>query len=234
MKIKILGDSCQVSDKGSSCCSSPAPVAKAGLKTHWDKTYSAAPEKKLGWYEDFPAETLCLVETCNLSPGSVILNVGAGTTTLIEFLLLMGYKNLIASDISRVSLDKLKNSLGNEKDKVQWIVDDLTNPAALMQIAPVDLWIDRAVLHFFTEPQERDTYFQLVQNKVKKGGYAIFAEYNLEGATKCAGLPIYRYSTDILAGNLGNDFELAGNFDHLYFMPSGAERPYVYALFRRK
>jgi hypothetical protein len=234
MKVKILGDSCEVGDKGSSCCSAPAAKAEVNLKTHWDEAYLNSPDNKLGWYESFPAETLCLVEKCNLSPDSVILNVGAGTTTLIEFLLLMGYKNIIATDISSASLNKLKNSLGDESGKVEYMVDDLTQPALLNKIAPVDLWIDRAVLHFFTRSEERDTYFELVRSKVKKGGFAIFAEYNLDGATKCAGLPIHRYSTDMLAGNLGNDFELVGNFDHLYFMPSGAERPYVYALFRKK
>ena len=67
-------------------------------------------------------------------------------------------------------------------------------------------------------------HLRLVQNKVKKGGYAIFAEYNLDGATKCAGLPIHRYSTDMLAGNLGNDFEplfCCNPFaEHGYYPPS--------------
>lgn len=131
-----------------------------------------------------------MVEKCNLSPDSVILNVGAGSTTLIEFLLLLRYKNIIATDISHVSLNKLKHSLKDDKDKVRWIVDDLTRPTLLKQIEAIDLWIDRAVLHFFTEPQDQATYFDLVKSKVKKGGFAIFAEYSLNGATKCAGLQV--------------------------------------------
>lgn len=232
MKFQLMGDSCNIDDKGSSCCSSAKE--EKNLKEHWNNAYLNSPDEKLGWYESFPEETICLVEKCNLSPDSVILNVGAGTTTLIEFLLLMGYKNVIATDISDASLEKLKQRLGDEKDKIKWIVDDLTRPTLLNRIEPVDLWIDRAVLHFFTEPQDREIYFGLVKSKVKEGGFAIFAEYNLSGASNCTGLPVHRYSTEILAGRLGNDFELDGSFDHIYFMPSGAERPYIYTLFKKR
>lgn len=179
------------------------PQKKKRALEHWNNAYLNSPDEKLGWYESFPEETICLVEKCNLSPDSLILNVSAGTTTLIEFLLLMGYKNIIVTDTSDASLEKLKQRPGYEKDKIKWIVDDLTLPTVLNQIEPVDLWIDRAVLHFFTRPQETDFYFELVGNKIKKGGFAIFAEYHLNGATKCTGLPVHGYSTEMLAGSLG-------------------------------
>lgn len=232
MNFQLMGDSCDIDDKSSSCCT-PAKEEK-NLQAHWDKAYLNSQNEKLGWYEEVPEETICLIEKCNLSADAVILNVGAGTTTLIEFLLLMGYENVIATDISETSLNKLKQNLGAEKDKVEWIVDDLTRPTLLNRIDPVDLWVDRAVLHFFTGRQEKKTYFDLVRSKVKKGGFAIFAEFSLEGATKCSGLPVHRYSTEMLAENLGNEFELIGSFNHIYIMPSGSERPYVYTLFRKK
>jgi len=37
----------------------------------------------------------------------------------------------------------------------------------------------------------------------------------------------------MLAEKLGDDFELTGSFDYIYTMPTGAERPYVYSLFRK-
>jgi len=229
----MTGESCGINDKGKSCCTAPVQESAVDLKEHWNRAYLNSAEDKLGWYEEFPQESICLVDKCNLSPGSLILNVGAGTTTLIEFLLLMGYRNIIATDISNDSLTKLKAGLGSDKDKVTWIVDDLTKPVLLKNIPPVDLWIDRAVLHFFTEPKDQDTYFELLKSKVRKGGYVIFAEFNLKGATKCSGLPIYRYSREMLAEKLGDNFELKDSFEYLYFMPSGAKRPYIYTLFRR-
>ncbi len=227
------GESCGIDDKGKSCCNTSKQEPEVNLREHWNKAYLNSADDKLGWYEEFPQESICMVEKCNLSPDSVILNVGAGTTTLIEFLLLMGYRNIIATDISNDSLHKLKVSLGAEEDKITWIVDDLTKPVLLKDITPVDLWIDRAVLHFFTEPHDQGTYFELLKSKVRKGGYVIFAEFNLKGATKCSGLPIYRYSREMLAEKIGDNFELTHSFEYLYFMPSGAERPYIYTLFRR-
>jgi len=48
----------------------------------------------------------------------------------------MGYTNIIATDISNNSLTKLKAGLGNEGDKITWIVDNLTNPVHLKNIPP--------------------------------------------------------------------------------------------------
>ncbi len=229
----MTGEGCGTNDKRKSCCSIPDQEVEVNLKEHWNKVYLSRADEKLGWYEDFPQESICLIDKCNLSPDSVILNVGAGTTTLIEFLLLMGYTNIIATDISNDSLAKLKVSLGKEEDRVTWIVDDLTNPIHLKNIPPVDLWIDRAVLHFFTEPKAQDTYFELLKSKVRKGGFALFAEFNLSGATKCSGLPIHRYSREMLSEKLGDNFTLTDSFEYLYSTPSGAERPYIYTLFKK-
>jgi hypothetical protein len=229
----MTGESCGITDKGKSCSTTPAQEPAVGLKEHWNNAYLNNAEDKLGWYEEFPQESICLIDKCNLSPDSVILNVGAGTTTLIGFLLLMGYTNIIATDISNNSLAKLKTSLGDEGDKITWIVDDLTKPVLLKNIPPVDLWIDRAVLHFFTEARDQDTYFELLKSKIRKGGFVLFAEFNLNGATKCSGLPIHRYNEEMLSAKLGDDFSLTNSFNHLYSTPSGAERPYVYTLFRK-
>jgi hypothetical protein len=229
----MTGESCDINDNGKSGCTTAVQEAEVNLKEHWNKVYLSRADEKLGWYEEFPQESICLIDKCNLSPDSVILNVGAGTTTLIEFLLLMGYRNIIATDISNDSLTKLKTGLGNEEDKITWIVDDLTHPVLLKNIPTVDLWIDRAVLHFFTEPKDQDTYFELLKSKVRKGGFVLFAEFNLNGATKCSGLPIHRYNEEMLGEKLGDNFTLTDSFEHLFFMPSGAERPYIYTLFRK-
>ncbi|NOX85309.1 MAG: hypothetical protein GXO86_05000 [Chlorobi bacterium] len=68
---------------------------RKNLKEHWNNDYLNSPEDKPDWYEEVPEQTICLIENCNLSPDSVILNAGGGTTALIEFLLLMGYKTII-------------------------------------------------------------------------------------------------------------------------------------------
>jgi cyclopropane fatty-acyl-phospholipid synthase-like methyltransferase len=202
------------------------------LNKHWNNVYSNNPEEKLGWYEADLAPTLKLITKTGLNKFARILNVGAGSTTLIDELLKNGCSNLIATDLSEVALRNLENRIGNEK--VECIVDDLTNPTKLKKLVPVDLWIDRAVLHFFTKNQDQNTYFNLLSRKVKSNGFVLIAEFNLNGATVCSGLPVYRYSKEMLIEKLKNNFDLIESFDYTYTMPSGAERPYIYTLFKKK
>lgn len=228
----IQPQSCDINDKGSSCCgASPAPVSeKADIKRHWNNAYSNSEENKLGWFETDLSPTLKLVERAITTKDARIINIGAGSTTLVDELLTQGYTNLIATDISEIALDNLSKRVGH---KIETIIDDLINPSKLNIIEPVDLWIDRAVLHFFTSKSDQDTYFDLLKSKLRKDAYVILAQYNLAGASKCAGLPVCRYDKNMLAKRLGTDFNLIESFEYSYSMPSGDLRPYVYTLFQR-
>ena len=204
------------------------------LKAHWESTYAKKQVDKLGWYEKNPVPSLELISRCNLSRDSAILNVGAGATRLVDELLGLGYTNIIANDLSLEALERLKSRLGKQtSDQVKWIVDDLINPNELKSLEPVDLWHDRAVLHFFTNDQEQASYFKLLKQLVKPGGYAIIAAFNLEGAPTCSGLPVFRCNQQMLQERLGKDFILQEAFDYAYIMPSGDERAYIYTLFKR-
>ena len=222
-----------IGDTGNSCCSSASVEHRVDMKEHWDLAYSNNHEKSLGWYESDVSPTLELISKSAAGPSARVLNVGAGSTTLIDTLLEHGYDNLLATDISAVALQSLQARIGKLSNKVEWIVDDLTNASLLNNITPVDLWIDRAVLHFFTEEEDQKTYFRLLKNIVHKYGYVILAEFNLESADKCSGLPVNRYNVEMLKEKLGDDFNLITSFDFDYTMPSGDSRTYVYTLFQR-
>jgi len=225
-------NSCDINAK-SSCCSIEDDSPKNDLKVHWDQTYEKATVDKLGWYEDFPKASLQLIEKCYFNSNARLLNVGVGATTLIDELLKKGYKNIIASDISEKAIDELKTRLEEKSNKVEWIVDDLMNSNELNKIESVDLWHDRAVLHFFNEKIKQDKYFSLLKKLVKQNGFVIIAVFNLNGAEKCSGLPVYRYNEDMLSEKLGSEFSLMESFDFTYTMPSGDKREYVYTLFRK-
>ncbi|MBE9489768.1 MAG: class I SAM-dependent methyltransferase [Bacteroidetes bacterium] len=203
------------------------------LKKHWNKAYSNNDITKLGWYEEDPNPSLQLIQKCKFSQDARLLNVGVGASSLIDELVNLGYKNVIASDISDAALEKLQARLGIKKDKVQWIVDDLTNPAKLSEIDAVDLWHDRAVLHFFTEEKDQDRYFSLLKRKVKQNGFVLISTFNTEGATKCSGLQVHRYNKSMLVDKLGANFKLVEYFNYTYTMPSGDTRPYIYTIFKR-
>jgi len=204
-------------------------------KDHWEQVYQRQPLNKLGWFEESPDPSLELIEACSLPEDASMLHVGAGATTLVDVLLNKGYKNIVANDISATALEKLKARLGpGLTGKVQWMVDDLTKPDQLYTLQGVDLWHDRAVLHFFNDPAERLGYYNLLRDLVKIGGYVIIAAFNLDGADKCSGLPVFRYDQHMLQDQLGEGFSLIKAFDYTYHMPSGDTREYIYTLFHRK
>jgi len=202
---------------------------------HWDKVYETKADEQLGWFEGYPDTTLKLIEKCQLNPDAKILNVGVGTTTLIDALLDKGFKNIIVNDLSKAALQKLKaRILKTYNYHLECIADDLTNPKKLLELKNIDLWIDRAVLHFFLTKEEQDNYFKTIKAVVSKEGYVLIAVFSLEGAEKCSGLPLQRYNAEMLQDKLGSDFKLIEAFNHIYINPSGGERPYVYTLFQRQ
>ena len=206
---------------------------KKDLRSHWNKTYDKIETDKLGWFEENPEPSIRLIKKCNLTKDAALLNVGAGATTLVDELLAIGYNNIIANDLSSSALEKLKIRLGNKSNNVRMIVDDLTKPTELSTLESVDLWHDRAVLHFFNDKKEQDTYFELLKKLVKLNGFVIIAAFNLVGATKCSGLPVFRYDENMLQEKLGPGFELIEAFNYTYLMPSENTREYVYTLFQR-
>jgi len=205
------------------------------MKDHWNKIYSNTPSESLGWYEENPESSLQLINKCQLNEDSSILNLGTGTSTLIDELLKRGYRNISATDISSQALTELKRRIGPElSGRVNWILDDLTNPSRLTSLDQVDLWHDRAVFHFFTKSEDQDGYFNLLKTLVKKDGFVILAAFNLNGAPRCSGLPVSRYDLPMLQEKLGENFLLKKSFNYTYKMPSGDTREYIYTLFQRK
>ena len=204
-------------------------------KEHWERVYDKQAVNKLGWFEAYPEPSLDLIETCGLARDASMLHVGAGTTTLVDILLQKGYEKIVANNISASALEKLRTRLGPElSGKVCWIADDLTSPDKLNSLDQVDLWHDRAVLHFFNEAAEQLSYFNLIRKLVKVDGYVIIAAFNLDGAEKCSGLPVFRYDQTMLQNQLGEGFSLLKAFDYTYITPSGNTREYIYTLFQRK
>lgn len=205
------------------------------MKEYWDKIYSDTENSNTSWYEEFPAPAVEILKECVLDKNDKILIAGAGISSFVNYLADEGYKNIIATDISSVALEKLKVQLGTVKNEsVRFIADDLTQPKELDKLNDIALWYDRAVLHFFTNVDQKNNYFTLLKKIVKPGGYVIIAEFSPEGPKKCSGLDTLNYDENIIQKYLGTDFELIKSLDYLYTTPSGKPRAYIYTLFQRK
>ncbi|TYP96742.1 methyltransferase family protein [Tenacibaculum adriaticum] len=213
---------------------SDCKTSAVDYQKHWDNAYIKNTTEKLGWYEEKSEQILSLIQEINLSKEATILNVGVGSSKLIDDLVIANFSNIIASDISSEALTSLKNRLGKNSDKIQFIQDDLTKSKDLSKLLNIDLWIDRAVLHFFLKEEEQKAYFNLLKQVLKPNGFVIIAVFALNGAEKCYGLQLQRYNTKMLQANLGSEFKLIKDFNYTFVNPYGGERPYVYTLFQRR
>ena len=204
------------------------------MKEHWNEIYEALDIDELPWQEEIPEPSIKLLSKCHINKDEPILDVGAGASTFVDYLINQEFSNIIAADISEIALNKSKERLGKEKaPSVRWIVDDITQPIYIQNLGDVAVWHDRAVLHFLLEESQQQMYLSTLKKVVKKGGYVIIAAFSLKGAKKCSGLDVKNYDQNMLAKFLGEDFSLLEYFDYTFSMPSGKLRPYIYTLFQK-
>ncbi len=203
-------------------------------KEHWNTIYANKPLEQLGWYEAQSTPSVDLIERCELPKDAPIVDIGSGRTALIFQLLELGYKNISAVDISDVALEKAKEFLSKENAaRVNWIVDDITQSTAVQELENIALWHDRAVFHFLIDEKDRQSYKAILEKVIMPGGFVIMATFAMDGADKCSGFPVQRYSVESLSEFLGDGFKLIEGLEHTYQMPSGAPRPFTYARFQR-
>jgi hypothetical protein len=91
-----------------------------------------------------------------------------------------------------------------------------------------DVWHDRAVFHFLTEPSQRLAYVRQVASAVKPGGHVIVGTFGPEGPSKCSGLDVIRYDADSLHGEFGPHFRLIASTKELHETPFGATQQFLY------
>ncbi len=199
---------------------------------HWNSIFLHTEDSKLGWYEKDASKTFDLLNQVPKWECTKIFLPGAGTSILIDELLTRGAE-LVLNDISSEALNRVKSRLGDKSEGIGiiWLCQDIAMPV-IDKIPSVDIWIDRAVLHFLTDEADIKGYFNNVKSLLKAGGYAIFAEFSKSGEAKCAGLILHRYSIGEISERLGSSFKLISHFEHTYINPFGGPRPYVYALFK--
>ena len=200
-------------------------------RKHWEDVYSAKAHDEVSWFQNRPEVSLSLIR--ELAPGrdAAILDVGGGASTLVDHLLKDGRENLFVLDFAASALKRAQARLGSKASNVQWISTDVT---AWRPDISVDLWHDRAVLHFLTARADQEAYARALRAALKPDGAVIIAGFAPGGPVKCSGLKIVQHDTDSLQKLLGDDFTLVKTRDETHATPSGAEQAFRYHLFRRE
>jgi SAM-dependent methyltransferase len=197
---------------------------------HWDKVYRDKRPTEVSWYQPNAERSLRFIRRL-AKPGARIIDVGAGASQLVDVLLDAGYPQPILLDLSAAAFEHAKARLAARAALAEWIVGDVTRDPALPS---VDLWHDRAVLHFLTDVSDQKAYARLVARTVRSGGHVVIATFAPDGPERCSGLSVTRYDGQSVAALLGPDFELLEEEREVHRTPSGAEQRFCWSILRRR
>jgi len=201
------------------------------LTEHWNRIFKRTPENKLGWYENDFSQMQKFIDLAGDIADKWVFLAGAGTSRLADHL--AGQcRELILNDISSEALLITQHRLQNSRADIIWLNDDISKDIGIDD-SSVDLWIDRAVLHFLTDERDIEAYFENMFKKLKPSAYAILAEFAENGAPKCAGLDLHRYSIEEIQERTSGRFNMIYFEDYIFINPDGAERPYHYSLLQK-
>lgn len=199
-------------------------------REHWEQIYGTKAPDQVSWYSPHLETSLALIERASPSKMAAILDLGGGASTLADDLLARGYENLTVLDISNAAIDTTRKRLGRDANRVDWRVGDITQIA--LQPAQFDLWHDRAVFHFLTDPATRAAYACQMIHTLKSGGHAIISTFGPDGPTRCSGLDVVRYDAASLHHAIGPRFQLLESFTQQHRTPFGTTQQFLYSLFR--
>ena len=199
-------------------------------QTHWHKVYTDKQPEDVSWYQVTPDQSLHALDRFSANPSQALIDIGGGASTLVDVLLARGWRNLTVLDIAAPALAAAQARLGKMAETVTWQIADIT---AWQPPQQYDIWHDRAVFHFLTEPQQRAAYVSALKAGLAKGGLAIIATFALDGPEKCSGLVVERYDAGKLARTLGDDFSLEAGWCDEHVTPWDTAQAFTWCVFRR-
>jgi ubiquinone/menaquinone biosynthesis C-methylase UbiE len=199
-------------------------------KAHWEKVYSAKRFDEVSWYSPHLDRSLKMILSTGVPKHAAIIDVGGGSSTLVDDLLDEGFSDVTVLDISEKAIETSRERLGARGCRVKWLETNITD--AKLPDDRYDVWHDRAVFHFLTAAEDRRKYVEAVRRAVKPGGHIIIASFGPEGPEKCSGLEVVRYSADEMQKQFGNSFKLIDSVEEEHATPFGTTQEFLYCYCR--
>lgn len=199
-------------------------------RSHWEGVYSSNAETDVSRYQVEPRLSVELISSVAPARGGRVMDVGGGASVLVDRLLDLPFGDVAVLDISETALAMAKARLGERAERVRWVVADVTNAPGL---GTFDVWHDRAVFHFLTDPADRRSYVELVQHAVPEGGSLVIATFADDGPKRCSDLDVRRYNARSLAAEFAEGFSLTREAREIHSTPQGSTQAFVYGVFKR-
>jgi len=202
-----------------------------GDKAYWEHIYDTKQLDQVSWFREHLDNSLKMILQTGVAKYASVIDVGGGSSTLVDDLLDDGFTDLTVLDISGTALDASKERLGSRSTQVNWVEADIT--AAILPQDHFDVWHDRAVFHFLTNVEDRRKYVELAMRAIKPGGHIIVASFGLGGPEKCSGLDVVRYGPETMHDEFGNAFEFINCIDEIHHTPFGTTQKFIYCYCRK-
>lgn len=200
-------------------------------KLHWENVYTTKAHDQVSWYRDHLDNSLQMILATGVEKDAAIIDVGGGSSTLVDDLSVHGFVDVSVLDISGTAIAKSKERLGDLAERVNWLEADVTEVA--LPKNHFDVWHDRAVFHFLTDAEDRLKYVELVMRSLKVGGHIIVASFGLGGPQKCSGLDVVRYDAESMHDEFGEQFKLIKSVDEIHETPFGTTQEFLYCYCRK-
>jgi SAM-dependent methyltransferase len=192
---------------------------------HWDTLYSQRTPTTLTWFQEHPAVSLALFDALGVRSDQAVLDVGGGTSTLVDVLIGRGFRDLSVLDVSQTALDQARQRLGNSAALVSWLRQDVLTWRPRRRY---DVWHDRAVFHFLVEETQRGAYVAAMHAALAPHATVVIGTFAADGPQRCSGLPVARYDPDDLAAMFGDQFEIVESRREEHHTPTGAIQPFTW------
>jgi rhodanese-related sulfurtransferase len=203
------------------------PAEAVDLRRHWDGRYSRIGATKVSWHEPVPTMSLELLARAGRDHRTSLIDVGGGSSSLVDTLVARRWQDLTVLDVSPVAVGIAESRLG--PSPVSWVVADLLR---WWPRRHYDVWHDRAVFHFLTTEYQRELYRCRLAAAVRSGGHAIIATFAPDGPEQCSALPVQRYDAASLAAAAAPDFAVLEERRQVHRTPTGGAQPFTWLLLR--
>lgn len=191
---------------------------------HWDQVYESNGPTGMSWFQETPSVSLEFMDVLAVDRAAPTIDVGGGSSPLVDHLIRRGFTDLSVLDVSQLALREARLRLG-ENAAVSWLCEDLLLWTPGRRYA---LWHDRAVFHFLTDGADLKSYVDLLRSAISPGGALIIATFAQDGPESCSGLPVARYSAEELSDVLGSRFQVVMARRELHTTPAGAVQPFTW------
>lgn len=209
---------------------SVASLRMEDVGRHWEELHATKADDEVSWFRAEPASSLRLLEAWAPTHAGLV-DVGAGSSPLVDRLLDAGWHDLTVLDVAATALAKVRERLSGDAGAVTYTCADVRSWRPGRTFAA---WHDRAVFHFLVDPVERSRYVEAAADATVPAGVVVLATFAADGPTQCSGLPTSRYDADELATCFDAAFDLVHAEREEHLTPFGSVQPFTWVVLRRR